>query len=90
MTKDSDPKPPPQLSYLGSLFPATKDGWLTMVAEMNLKHAEGYEVVTVQKLDQKVGVIYRLARPKVKKRDASLVDDDDDGMPDTGDQWIDR
>lgn len=85
-TKQSEPKkPPPQLAYLGGLHPATKEGFARSVAEMNVKATEGYEVVTVQRLESTIAVVYKLVKPK-SRQDARLVDEEDElDSPDNGD-----
>ncbi len=67
-----------QLPYLGSTHAATKDGFIIAVAEANRMVDAGYEVVTLQRLDTTIAVLYRLVRTKpAPKPEPSLVGDDD-------------
>jgi hypothetical protein len=46
---------------LGSLHPATADGFKTMIKEANEAWAGGYELIGFERLDEKLGAVYRRA-----------------------------
>ncbi len=46
----------------GSVHPATSDGFRALLTEANLREKDGYEIVTVVRLDKGIAVLFRLRR----------------------------
>ena len=65
----------PRLPVCGSVHPATRDGFKALLTDANLRHMEGYEIVTVVRLDKGIAALFRLKQPKPSRPEySSFVD----------------
>lgn len=55
MTSDAKKKPP---AVVGATYDATTSGFVTMIAEANARLAEGYQLLSIFKLDKKLAAVF--------------------------------
>ena len=48
-----------KLSVCGSIYPATNEGFAKFLLEANSQEADGYELVTLVRLDKSIASVYR-------------------------------
>jgi hypothetical protein len=65
-----------RLRVCGSVHPATSDGFRALLTEANLREKDGYEIVTVVRLDKGIASLFRLRRDQSVAPFRSFFGDD--------------
>ncbi len=59
----------------GSLFNATAEGFRMMLVDINKAHANGYELITIVRLDKKIAAVLRRTGKPVESYGSFLGDE---------------
>ena len=63
-----------RLPVAGALYPSTKDGFAKMLSEANKAAKQGYELVTIVRVDAQLGAVFQLRQGREPPLDNSFFE----------------